>query len=136
MQDNENKKKRAEIRYNEEVILRRNKESEIYSLNEELRELQKNSTKSEAKVKGLKAYEEYLESVLRSYPDQYSDLAAISQRHHVLATSRKNLDGKYESVTKEIAKLKDEIKQYEKEKNREIITLNTDVATLQEKLDV
>jgi chromosome segregation ATPase len=76
-----------------------------------------------------------LESVLRAYPDNYSDLAAISQRHNVLIKSKRKLEGDYDSVMKEIGRMKDEIKQYEKDKNREIITLNTDVATLQERLD-
>lgn len=136
LQDNENKKKRAEGRFHEENDLKKKKEEEISVLNEELKELHKNSKKSEAKVKGLKAYEEYLESVLRTYPDQYNDLSSISQRHARLHKSQIGLDNQYNKVVKDIGRLKDEITQYEKDKNREMIQLGTEVAILQEEIEV
>lgn len=133
LQENESKKTRAEKRFVDEQKTRLTKEQEIRDLNLQLQELQRNSAKLERKVNSLKKYEEYLDLVYKTYPDQYTDMNEIINRYKQLETSNKTLETNHAEIEKKLEKLRNEAQYFEKEMTNEILQLNNDIATLQKK---
>lgn len=69
----------------------------------------------------LKKYEDYLDSIIKAYPDQYPDLGEILNRYKTLTSSNENLVREHRMMEKDYEKLKIESTQYEKDKNHEIL---------------
>jgi len=135
LQENDAKKARAEKRFQEEKEARLKKQQEISGLEEQLQDLQKNSSKLDKKVQALKKYEDYLESVIKAHPDQYSDQGELLKRHEILEKSNKTLRDKQADLEVELERLRIDAAQFEKQKNEEILTLNNELATLTKDLD-
>jgi len=136
LQENDAKKARAEKRYQEEKEARLKKQQEIASLDEQLQDLQKNSSKLDKKVQALKKYEDYLESVIKAHSDQYSDQGELLKRHEVLEKSNQTLRDHQMKLEEELERLRIDAAQFEKQKNEEILTLNNELASLTKDLDV
>lgn len=135
LQENDAKKARAEKRYQEEKDARQKKEQEIGSLQEQLLDLQKNSSKLDKKVLALKKYEEYLDSVIRAHPDQYSDQGELLKRYEILESSNQKLREDQTTLEQELEELRIVSAQFEKSRNEEILTLNNELASLTKDLD-
>jgi DNA repair exonuclease SbcCD ATPase subunit len=133
LQENDSKKIRAEKRFADEQKARVAKEQEIKELQAQLQELQKNSSKLERKVNSLKKYEEYLDLVYKTYPDQYTDMNEIINRYKQLETSNKTLETNHSEIEKKLEKLRNEAQHFEKEMTNEILQLNNDIAIYQKK---
>jgi len=135
LQENDAKKARAEKRYQEEKEARLKKQQEIGNLEEQLTDLQKNSSKLDKKVQALKKYEDYLESVIKAHPDQYSDQGELLKRHEILEKSNYTLREHQMKLEEELERLRIDAAQFEKQKNEEILTLNNELAGLTKDLD-
>lgn len=83
----------------------------------------------------LKKYEDYLESILKAYPDQYHDLQSILDRYMTLTSSNTKLVDEHKAMEREYERLKYESTQYEKERNHDILQLNNDIKEMQKKLE-
>ncbi|CAD8125800.1 unnamed protein product [Paramecium sonneborni] len=135
LQENEAKKKRALVRFQEEKSYKEQKEKEIQDLTAQWTDLQRHQQRLEKKVTSLKKYEDYLDSIIKQYPEQYHDLQSILDRYATLTNSNSKLVEEHQNMEKEFEKLKYESTQYEKEKNHEILQLNNDIKDLQKKLE-
>lgn len=92
LQDSENKRQRAQRRYEDEVKAREAKEKEIQDHDFELQKEKLKKDKIEKKVASLKKYEEYLSTVIAKYNDQYADINELLQRHRTLEKSNNKLE--------------------------------------------
>ncbi len=127
LSDSDAKKLRAERRYNEEKKAREQKEKEIQEIRQQCEELQEHQQKVERKVQNLKKYEEYLETVTKAYPDQYSDLTEILTRYNTLVKSNDHLQNMNKEKSEDLDCLKTEMFNYEKSKNHEILQLSNEI---------
>jgi hypothetical protein len=57
-------------------------------------------------VSALKKYEDYLDSIIKAYPDQYPDLSEILNRYKTLTSSNENLVREHRTMEKDYEKLK------------------------------
>ena len=57
-------------------------------------------------VAALKKYEDYLDSIIKAYPDQYPDMGEILNRYKTLTTSNENLVKEHRAMEKEYERLK------------------------------
>jgi len=135
LQENDAKKQRADKRYTEERDARLKKQQEIGGLEDQLQDLQKNSSKLDKKVQALKKYEDYLESVIKAHSEQYSDQGELLKRHEILERSNITLREHQMKLEEELEKLRIDAAQFEKQKNEEILTLNNELAGLTKDLD-
>jgi hypothetical protein len=135
LQDNDAKKIRADKRYDEEKKAREQKEKDIVDLNLQLHELQKNATKLEKKVAALRKYEDYLENVAKQNSDQYTEQNDILTRYTTLEKANRSLKMNHQKKEQELAALRNEAAQHEKDKTNEILLLNTELAHLQKRRD-
>ena len=88
------------------------------------------------KVEALKKYESYLESVLKSHQDQYTNAGDIILRYKTLIKSNDNLVRDHSNLEQDFEKLKIECSSFEKDKNHEILQLNNEIKDLQKILEV
>lgn len=121
LSDNDAKRQRAERRYLEEKKATEQKEHEITELTRQCDELLEHQTKLERKNISLKKYEEYLETVTKAYPDQYTDLSEILIRYQTLVNSNDNLQKMNREKNNQLDLLKQEMFSYEKSRNHQIL---------------
>ena len=85
-------------------------------------------TRINLKVKAMKKYEAYLESVRDRNPDEYQELQDILSRYETLKRSNTSLTQNMKRLEKELEDLKNTVAKYEKDMNTEIMQLNNDIA--------
>ena len=135
LQDNEKKKKRADQKIKEEKELIDLKDSEIQRKQEHLKILEEKSKRIEFKVKAMKQYESYLESVKDNNPDEYQELSDILSRYWTLKDSNVKLNSNLQVLERDLDNLKNAVLQYEKEQRQDIMGLNNEIASLQQKFE-
>ena len=84
----------------------------------------------------MRKYEEFLEKVRNSYPDEFPELADILTRYKTLSSSNSKLKKEQKKIDKGVEDYRDRIADYEKQKVNQIMTLNNEIALLQKKLEV
>lgn len=136
LQDNDHKKQRAEKRYEDEVKNVNARIQELNELNQQIENLQKDSTRLERKVVSLKKYEDYLELVAKKYPDQYPDVTEIVTRFTSLDQANRNLKKNHDKIGQELERARNALALFEKEQMNENMVINTSIAALQKQLDV
>lgn len=92
LQDSENKRQRAQRRYEDEVKAREAKEKEIQDHEIELNKEKLKKDKIERKVLALKKYEDYLSTVIVNHNESYADINELLQRHRTLEKSNNKLE--------------------------------------------
>lgn len=79
----------------------------------------------------MKKYEQYLDNVRDSHPDEYQELQDILSRYKTLKSSNVKLSSNLTSLERELDDLKNNVMKYEKDMKTEIMSLNNDIANLQ-----
>ena len=131
LQDNEKKKNEADLKRSEEnkvifkniivfqkiEVLRKliDKKKEQYQI------LLDKQNRINLKVRAMKKYEAYLESVRDRNPDEYQDLSDILSRYWTLKNSNTKLTAKMQSLEKELDELKNNVTKYEKDMKTDIM---------------
>lgn len=131
LQDNEKKKNEADLKRSEEnkvifkniivfqkiEVLRKHidKKKEQYQI------LLDKQNRINLKVRAMKKYEAYLESVRDRNPDEYQDLSDILSRYWTLKNSNTKLTAKMQSLEKELDELKNNVTKYEKDMKTDIM---------------
>lgn len=135
LQDNEKKKNEADAKRNEEnkkiELLRK----QIVRKEEQLHILQEKQARINLKVKAMKKYEEYLDSVRERNPDEYQELQDILARYKTLKESNDKLNRKMVELERELDALKNQVVKYEKDMKTEIMQLNNEIAQLQQQFE-
>ncbi|CAD8071951.1 unnamed protein product [Paramecium sonneborni] len=135
LQVNETKKKKAISLYQSERAEKDKKIKEIAKLQHDLSLDQQIFENVERKAERLKKYVEYLNSIIKAYPDKYSDLDSITDRYKRLMISHQILKQEHEKMEIDCEKMKFTITQYEKEKNHEVLQLNNDIKDYQKLIE-
>lgn len=136
LQDNENKRQRAERRYLDEVKAREAKEREILEHKNEFNKQKRYAEKIEKKVAALKKYDEYLAQVIAANQDQYQDINDLTQRYKTLEMSNKNLEQDQQKREADLERLRNETSKVDKEKTNQILLLNNEIAGLQQRAEM
>lgn len=87
------------------------------------------------KVKAMKKYEAYLESVRDRNTDEYSELNDILARYATLKKSNTKLNERMQQLESELEELKTTVANYEKDMKTQIMQLNNDIAQLQQRFE-
>eukprot|EP00347_Sterkiella_histriomuscorum_P020865 403336168 len=135
LQDNEKKKKRADQKIKDERESIDVKEKEIDRKLEYQRILEEKSKRIESKALAMKKYEQYLDNVRDSNLDEYQELQDILSRYKTLKSSNVKLSTTLGDLEKNLDDLKNSVSHYEKTMKTEIMTLNNDIANLQQKFE-
>lgn len=92
-------------------------------------------TRINLKVKAMKKYEAYLESVRDRNTDEYSELNDILSRYATLKKSNTKLNERMQQLETELEELKQTVANYEKDMKTQIMQLNNDIAQLQQRFE-
>ena len=84
----------------------------------------------------MKKYEQYLDNVRDSHPDEYQELQDILSRYKTLKSSNVKLTQNLIFLEKELDDLKETVTNYETDMKTDIMSLNNDIANLQQKFEV
>ena len=92
--------------------------------------MQEKQARINLKVKAMKKYEAYLESVRDRNTDEYSELNDILARYATLKKSNMKLSDKMQQLETELEELKQTVANYEKDMKTQIMQLNNEIAGL------
>ncbi len=135
LQDNEKKKSEADKKRADENNKIEVLKKQIEKKKEQYQILQDKQTRINLKVKAMKKYEAYLESVRDRNPDEYQELQDILSRYETLKRSNTSLTQNMKRLEKDLEDLKNTVAKYEKDMNTEIMQLNNDIAQLQQRFE-
>lgn len=93
------------------------------------------SRRVEVRVRAMEKYRSYLESVQQMNSDEYQELADILARYWTLKNSNVKLTENHKKLDNDLEDLKNTVTKYEKNMKTEIMSLNNDIATLQQKFE-
>jgi chromosome segregation ATPase len=130
LQDNEKKKNEADAKRQEEMKKIDMLKKQIDKKKEQYEILLNKKNRIDLKVKAMKKYETYLESVRDRNPDEYQELNDILSRYQTLKRSNLTLTAKMQSLERELDDLKNAVTKYEKDMKTEIMQLNNEIAQL------
>jgi len=128
LQDNEKKKNEADAKRADEMKKIEMLKKQIDKKKEQYQILLDKKNRIDLKVKAMKKYETYLESVRDRNPDEYQELSDILSRYQTLKRSNLNLTAKMQSLERELDELKNAVTKYEKDMKTEIMQLNNEIA--------
>jgi len=83
----------------------------------------------------MKIYEDYLKEVQEQYPDEFTEMTDILNRHDTLKRTNTNLMDENQGLQKELDRLTNDIGIYERDKTNDILRLNNEIAELQKELE-
>ncbi len=104
------------------------KDSEIELKKKQQKKLERQTRIIGYKVKAMKDYEKYLQSVMDEHADDDTDINDIKSRYDTLKKSDESLIQYQTKVTMEYEALRDETARYQKAKDVEIMSLNNQIA--------
>jgi chromosome segregation ATPase len=133
LQDNENKRLRAERRLMDETKARQAKENEILEHLSDLEREKKKQDKIKRKVTALQKYDEYLATVIANNQDQYQDINELLKRHETLQDNKSSLEDEKRKLELIVEDHKNGFLQIQKEKSNQILLLNNENSQLQKK---
>ena len=131
LQDNEKKKSEADKKRSEENNKIEILKKQIDKKKEQYQILLDKQTRINLKVKAMKKYEAYLESVRDRNPDEYQELNDILSRYWTLKNSNNKLTENMKNLERELEDLKTTVANYEKDMNFQIMQLNNEIGGLQ-----
>lgn len=117
LQDNEKKKSEADKKRGEENNKIEILKKQIDKKKEQYQILLDKQTRINLKVKAMKKYEAYLESVRDKNPDEYQELQDILSRYWTLKKSNNKLTENMKNLERELEELKTTVANYEKDMN-------------------
>ena len=88
------------------------------------------------KLRSLRKYQEFLETVIKANPDHYQNAEEILTRYKTLVKSNEHLERDSKLMENEYERLKMESSQFEKERNNKILQLSNDIKDLAKKKEV
>lgn len=135
LQDNESKRNRAEKRAQEKTRQRREKETTIGVLKKKLVEMQMENEELQVKVENHMKFQEYLDQVQQSVPEDYPEISDLINRHKTLSETHGDLDrsqAEHEALSE---KKRQMLNSYTKEQLSKILTYNNEIARLQKKFE-
>jgi DNA repair exonuclease SbcCD ATPase subunit len=133
--DNENKKNKARLKYEDEVKQKLQREAKIELLNAEIEQLREKSRRMEQQVKRIGKYEQFLDLVKERYPDEFADIGEITSRYNTLSDTYQMLLDKRQRLDAEFEELKRTKDTLEKTRKDEVLELNINIAVLQKEID-
>lgn len=133
--DNENKKNKARLKYEEEAKQKLQREAKIESLNSEIEQLRDKSRRLELQVRRISKYEQFLDLVKERYPDEFTDIGEITSRYNTLSDTFEKLLDKRQKLDAEYEQLKRTKDNLEKTRKDEVLELNINIAVLQKEID-
>lgn len=108
---------------------------QIKKKNEQYKILLEKKNRIDLKVKAMRKYEIYLESVRDRNQDEYQELSDILSRYHTLKRSNTNLTRKMQELERQLDELKNQVTKYDKDMKTEIMQLNNEIAGLQQRFE-
>ena len=135
MQDNEIKRSKANKKYEEENKHKQRWEHRYDSIKEEIKELNEKNRKLEREVSSIKKYEQYLECVRDSYPDEFQDINEITNRHATLKRANSDLSAEKNELETSLAEIKRARDLYEKKNKDDQLEINIDITVKEKKID-
>ncbi|XP_046582306.1 cilia- and flagella-associated protein 73-like [Haliotis rubra] len=138
IQENEAKRRRALQKYQQEVRLRIQKTSEFDLLLQQLEDLKARHRFLKEQLVQYKKYEEYLLRVIDAMPEDYlpsseDKLKGLMMRHRTLSESNKDLVNNLVAMEDELEHLKLKLDEMSQEHNKQKVSINSQLARLQEK---
>jgi hypothetical protein len=130
IQEYEAKKLRAKNRIDEEKKAIEQKLKKKSELEEKLNELKEKNVRLEKQVRDMKAYEEFLETVRKSNPEEFSDINDIVSLYNILTSTNEKLKIQQKELEEENQRLRGSKDDIGKKKKDEILQLNIQVAQL------
>ncbi|KAK3093354.1 hypothetical protein FSP39_014401 [Pinctada imbricata] len=135
IKDNEAKRRRAIQKYQTEVLLKEQKQSEYEMLCEQLAALKKRRNYLEKKVVTYKKYAAYLLKVIDIMPEDYiqddDKMKGLMMRHHTLSESNKDLVDNLVSMSDQIEELKKRLDEMKADHDKHKISINSHLSQLQ-----
>nr|XP_022329407.1 coiled-coil domain-containing protein 42 homolog [Crassostrea virginica] len=135
IKDNDAKRRRAIQKYQIEVLLKEQKQTEYEQLCEQLAKLKKRKSYLEKKVNQYKRFEEYLLRVIDIMPEDYiqddDKIKGLMMRHTTLSESNKDLVDNLVHMGDEIEHLKKELDDMKTEHDKRKVSINSHLAKLQ-----
>lgn len=133
--ENKNKRDRAQRHLEEEQQIKNQKLKEISEEQKNLDLLDEHKKLFESKIKSLAKYEEYLQKVVSTNQEQYTDINDLLQRFTILQESNNRLKDEELTLEKKQEDLSQQTNKFVKEKNDKVMLLNNQIASLQKDLD-
>ncbi|KAF4658605.1 Coiled-coil domain containing 42 [Perkinsus chesapeaki] len=134
LQDNEGKRRRAEVRAGEESAQIREKENEIDEIERQLRESHRLHRELQLEVNKNGCYEAFLELV-RDTSDEYNDIQDILTRYHSLEEANEDLREAQSVLDVQAEDVRGKLQSYNKQKAMEILGATNRAASLQSQLE-
>lgn len=139
IKDNDAKRRRAIQKYQIEVLLKEQKQTEYEQLCEQLAALKRRKSYLERKVNQYKRFEEYLLKVIDIMPEDYiqddDKIKGLMMRHKTLSESNKDLVDNLVHMGDEIEHLKKELDDMKTDHDKRKVSINSHLAKLQNQQD-
>jgi len=134
--ENESKRRRAMQKYQQEVKIKDQKSSEYDMLLEDLEELKTRHDHLVGKVNRYKKFEEYLNKVIESMPEDYlpsseDKVKGLMMRHRTLSESNKDLVENVESMQDELEDIKHRLESLKQDHAKQKVSDSSALARLQ-----
>jgi len=135
LQENEQKKGRAEKRSQDEARQRKAKEQEIEKLEDELDRVRGEFERLEEIVARNYRYQRFLESVQEAVPDEYPEVFDIVNRFKTLKATNQDLCDRLNSFEAATEEKRGELIHYMKGQSNDILNFNNEIAGMQKSLE-
>mmetsp|Transcript_38007 Transcript_38007/g.98124 ORF Transcript_38007/g.98124 Transcript_38007/m.98124 type:complete len:343 (-) Transcript_38007:412-1440(-) len=134
MKENEAKRKRAEKKAQDEQKQRQQKDEEILNLKTMKHDFEEKRTKMITSLDEIMVYKEYLELV-HEVSEDFQEVSDILMRYETLTAAERDLTKDVEKRNAQIEALRQELNNFTKTTQNEILVLNSEIAASQKLLE-
>jgi hypothetical protein len=134
LKDNDAKRLRAHRKALEEIKQREMKEKEIEILLQQLKTVEEMKQNKGEQLDKIRIYEHFIETVVE-HSDEYQEISSVLERFETLAGTNVELKTTIKNSNHEMKEQRDDLAQFVKEAQNQILLSNSSIATHQEQLE-